>query len=408
MVLLSRFSGLISFKPVIFLKNASRAFHVRELLQNLSVNLAGSFRSSSSKALFSRANIMAPKKVALVGSGNWGSAIAGIVGITTKDNPELFDSRVTMWVFEEMVDGRKLSEIINTEHENVKYLPGKKLPENVVAVTDVVEASKDADILIFVIPHQFVTRVCQQLAGKIKKDAIAVSLIKGLSTVPCEGIKLVSDEIKEILNIEVTVLMGANLAPEVANDNYCEATIGTRKKEENGALLKALFHTKNFRINVVDDCAAVELCGALKNIVACGAGFADGLGYGDNTKAAIIRLGMMEIVKFVNQFYPGAKLSTFFESCGLADLVTTCYGGRNRRVSEAFVKEKKSMAEIEKELLNGQSAQGPLTAREVYELLEKTKSLDDYPLFVAVDQICLGKMPPQELIDCLRSHPEHD
>ena len=83
-----------------------------------------------------------------------------------------------MYVYEEMVNGRKLTEIINTEHENVKYLPGYQLPENVLAVPDVVEAAQDADIIIFVLPHQFMTNTCKPLIGKIKSTAFGVSLCK--------------------------------------------------------------------------------------------------------------------------------------------------------------------------------------------------------------------------------------
>lgn len=113
-----------------------------------------------------------------------------------------------------------------------------------------------------------------------------------------------------------------------------------------------------------------------QNIVACGAGFVDGLGLGDNTKAAVIRLGLMEMVKFVDVFYPGGKLSTFFESCGVADLITTCYGGRNRKVSEAFVRTGKSIKELEDEMLNGQKLQGPFTAEEVNYML-KNKGMEE-------------------------------
>lgn len=149
---------------------------------------------------------------------------------------------------------------------------------------------------------------------------------------------MISEIIESNLNIDVAVLMGANLAPEVANENFCEATIGTKDVQGMGLVLKKLFHTEYFRINVVKDSHTVELCGALKNVVACAAGFSDGLGYGDNTKAAIIRLGLMEIIRYVEKFYPGSSFKTFFESCGIADLVTTCYGGRNRKICEAFAK----------------------------------------------------------------------
>uniref|UniRef100_A0A8C6U7J6 Glycerol-3-phosphate dehydrogenase [NAD(+)] n=1 Tax=Neogobius melanostomus TaxID=47308 RepID=A0A8C6U7J6_9GOBI len=319
----------------------------------------------------------APQKVCVVGSGNWGSAIAKIVGANAAQNPK-FDSTVKMWVFEETVDGRKLTEIINTDHVNVKYLPGRKLPENVLAVPDLVEASRDADILIFVIPHQFIGRVCETIKGKIKSGVLGISLIKGVDEGP-DGLKLISDVIQEKLGITMSVLMGANIANEVADEKFCETTIGCKNKN-HGALLKELMQTNNFRVTVVEEHDVVEICGALKNIVAVGAGFCDGLGFGDNTKAA---------------------------SCGVADLITTCYGGRNRKVAEAFVKTGKSIEELEKEMLNGQKLQGPATAAEVHLILKHKNLIDKFPLFNAVYQICYQGHPVAEFISCLQNHPEH-
>ncbi|XP_031358876.1 glycerol-3-phosphate dehydrogenase [NAD(+)], cytoplasmic isoform X1 [Photinus pyralis] len=346
-----------------------------------------------------------PKKACIVGSGNWGSAIAKIVGNNAARLPQ-FDDHVTMYVYEEMINGKKLTEIINETHENVKYLPGHKLPSNVVAVPDVVEAAKEADILIFVVPHQFIRTLCSTLLGKIKPTAIALSLIKGFDQAEGGGIELISHIIKRQLKIECAVLMGANLAGEVADEKFCETTIGC-KDSRMKPVLRDLIQTEYFRVVVVDDEDAVEVCGALKNIVACGAGFVDGLNLGDNTKAAVIRLGLMEMIKFVDLFYPGSKLSTFFESCGVADLITTCYGGRNRRICEAFVRTGKSIKELEDELLNGQKLQGPYTAEEVNFML-KTKNMEDkFPLFTAIFLICTGKIDAKELINCIKNHPEH-
>ncbi|XP_013413080.1 glycerol-3-phosphate dehydrogenase [NAD(+)], cytoplasmic isoform X2 [Lingula anatina] len=345
-----------------------------------------------------------PLKVAIVGSGNWGSAIAKIVGHNVLKSDD-FATEVKMYVYEEMVDGRKLTEIINTEHENIKYLKGHKLPENVVAVPDARDACREADILIFVLPHQFVRRICSNLQGHIKPTAVAISLIKGFD-VHDKGLELISNVVRTMLSIDCAVLMGANIASEVAGENYCEATIGC-KKPDFGKLLKKLFQTDYFRIVVVEDEITVELCGALKNVTATGAGFVDGLGYGDNTKAAVIRLGLMEMVKFCEEFYPGSKMSTFLESCGVADLVTTCYGGRNRRVAEAFVKTGKSIPELEKEMLNGQSLQGPPTAAEINIMLKAKNMEDRFPLFTAIHRICIRELEPQKFIDCLKNHPEH-
>ncbi|XP_012283030.1 glycerol-3-phosphate dehydrogenase [NAD(+)], cytoplasmic-like [Orussus abietinus] len=346
------------------------------------------------------------KKICIVGSGNWGSAIAKIIGANVVKFNNKFEERVTMYVYEEIINNKKLTEIINEQHENVKYLPGHKLPENVVAVPDVVEAAKEADILVFVVPHQFIRTLCATLLGKIKPTAVGLSLIKGFDQAEGGGVDLISKVIEKHLKIQCYVLMGANLANEVAEGNFCETTIGCKDKRL-APLLRDATQTDNFRVVVVEDAEAVEVCGALKNIVACAAGFVDGLGLGDNTKAAIIRLGLMEMIKFVDTFYGGSKLSTFFESCGVADLITTCFGGRNRRVCEQFVKTNKSIKELEDELLAGQKLQGPATADEVYGMLKTRAMTDKFPLFVAVHRICTRELKPTELIDQIRNHPEH-
>ncbi|TKR78270.1 hypothetical protein L596_019104 [Steinernema carpocapsae] len=307
------------------------------------------------------------KRIAIVGYGNWGSTIAKVVGENVMKYSE-FDSTVSMWVRDKDVNGRTLTDIINQDHENVLYLPGVKLPKNVVAISSLKETVENADILIFVTPHQMVQNVCTEIKEHVQSEAIGISLIKGIATKPDGRASAVSDEIRAHLNIDVSVLMGANLASEIAVGGFAEATVGCIHPE-HGELFQRMFDTDNFRINVVRDVYTVEMCGALKNIVACAVGFAEGLGYGSNTKAALIRLGMLEMTKFVETFYPGSDLKTFFESCGLADLIATCSGGRNKRVCEEFVKSDKALHEVEKELLKGQSAQGPPTAEEIHGIL---------------------------------------
>ncbi|KAJ3299655.1 glycerol-3-phosphate dehydrogenase [Borealophlyctis nickersoniae] len=316
----------------------------------------------------------AKEKVCIIGSGNWGSAIAKIIGRNAAKQPDV-DSEVRMWVFEEIVQGQRLTEIINTTHENVKYLPNIKLPENVVAVPDLLQSVEGATLLVFVIPHQFVKGVCEQLRGKIHPRARAISLIKGLDVTKA-GVHLISELIRENLDVDVSVLMGANIANEVAMEQFCEATVGCRDKS-NGEAFRKVLNTPYFRIAIIEDVAGVELCGALKNIVAIGAGMVDGLKFGENTKAAIIRIGLMEMRKFTKMHFEGVKDETFFESCGVADVITTCFGGRNRRVAEARVRTGKSFEVLEKEMLNGQKLQGTLTAKEVHQILAANGLVDE-------------------------------
>merc|ERR1711879_225297 len=330
-------------------------------------------------------------QVAIIGSGNWGSAIAKVAGENVAQQPELFKPQVKMWM-----QNRDLADIVNTRHENTKYLPGIKLPTNVIAVPDLLETVKDAHLLVFVVPHQYVEETCMKLRGHLRHDARAVSLIKGMSVEDGEP-QLISELITGLLDIDVSVLCGANIASEVAKGGFSEATIGYKDRQA-GAVWKKIFHSPTFRVNTVDDVAGVEVCGALKNVVALGAGFCDGLGYSSNTKAAIIRCGLEEMRRFADTFFKNIKAQTFFESCGVADLIVTCFGGRNRKVSEAFVVTQKSFEELEKELLDGQKLQGTLTAQEVHEILEKRGLTLQFPLFTTIYRIAFEGLPPSQII----------
>lgn len=196
------------------------------------------------------------------------------------------------------------------------------------------------------------------------------------------------------------VLMGANVANEMAKDEFCEATIGCTNIEHEGKILQKLFHRPNiFHVNLVDDITGVELCGALKNIVALGAGFCDGLKVGGNTKAAIIRMGLVEMKNLMQTLYPTVQSATFFESCGVADLITTCYGGRNRQCAAKFaeVNGSKSWETIEQEELNGQKLQGTHTLKKIWKIIERKGLTKSYPFFHRVYQIAFEKLQPSEI-----------
>lgn len=221
---------------------------------------------------------------------------------------------------------------------------------------------------------------------------------------PLKGLKLVSSGIKETLGIDVAVLMGANLANDVARERFSEATLGGSNLA-NLVVWKQLLQTQYFRITAIQDASGVELCGALKNIVATAAGFIDGMfpnGGGDNTKAAIIRRGLAEMRDFCRLIDPSVQDGTFLESCGIADIVTSSYGGRNRRVAEAFVvaNGSKSIDVLEAEMLGGMKLQGPPTAQVVYEWLHQHGMLARFPILTGVYYICYEGKSVSSMLFC--------
>lgn len=359
-----------------------------------------------------------PFKVTVIGSGNWGTTIAKVVAENTHLHPHLFKEQVEMWVFDEKIpknpedkDGEfeMLTDIINTKHQNVKYLPDINLPHNLHANPSLTDAVKDADILVFNIPHQFLSRIVANLKGHVKPEVRAISCLKGFE-VGKKGVQLLSSYITDELNIQCGALSGANLAPEVAKEHWSETTVAYQLPKDfkgeghdvDHRILKVLFHRPYFHVNVIDDVAGISIAGALKNVVALGCGFVEGLGWGNNAAAAIQRVGLGEIIKFGRTFFPECKVETYYqESAGVADLITTCSGGRNVKVAKHMAKSGKDAFEAEKELLNGQSAQGIITCREVHEWLDTCEMTEEFPLFEAVYQIVYNNVPMKNLPDMI-------
>ena len=371
-----------------------------------------------------------------------------MVAENTKEHPDLFEPDVQMWVYEEMLTipssskhytassaysttPHKLTDLINHFHENVKYLPNIALPHNLHANPSLKESVKNSTILIFNLPHQFIGGLCEQMKGSILPYARGVSCIKGVQ-VDSQDVSLFSESIGAKLGIYCGALSGANIANEVAQEKFSETTVAydsppmdsrnptpkgptpksshldltqiTDHKDSRGftsktkltaqpaelppmdhELIKALFHRPYFHVRVVSDVAGVSLGGALKNIVALAAGFVAGMGWGDNAKAAIMRVGLLEMVKFGKIFFEQSVHTATFteESAGVADLITSCSGGRNYRCAKMSVERGVGIDVVEKEELNGQMLQGTSTAKEVYELLKARGKEAEFPLLVA-------------------------
>ena len=360
------------------------------------------------------------EKICIVGSGNFGSAMSIVIGKNAEALP-FVDSEVNMWVFEEEIGNRKLTNIINQDHENVKYLSGFKLPENVVAVPDLHQACLDATLLVFVLPHEFLPGILGTIRDSVSSTSCrGISFIKGMDFDPVQNRPIrVTQTIEEGMGsgFQCGVMMGANVAKEVAAGQICESTLASCFEDDsvNEQTRLILHRDESFRVQHIHDVAGAEACGALKNVYALGSGFVDGLGWGGNTKASLLRIGLHEMTNFCHLYFEGVQQSTFTESCGVADLITTCYGGRNRLCAEEFAKRKQKQQdsvdpasckrlwdEIEVEFLNGQKLQGTHTVLDVFTTVEAAGAIEQFPLLKAIHSIAFDSAPVESIAEGIR------
>lgn len=261
-------------------------------------------------------------RVAVMGSGSWGSAIA----MTLRDN----DHRVTLWARR-----HEVCDVINTRHRNPDYLGDLELPEGLTAVTDPAVAMRDAEFVVLAVPSQSLRSSLS--SWQLPPQATVVSLAKGIELGSGSRMSEVIAETTGWPADRIAVLSGPNLSHEIA-ERQPATTVVASAAQETAESVQSLFHTATFRPYTNTDVAGCELGGATKNVIALAVGIAAGMGFGANATASVITRGLAEITRLGEAF--GADPHTFSGLAGLGDLVATCSSplSRNRTFGEELGK----------------------------------------------------------------------
>ena len=253
--------------------------------------------------------------VSVLGAGSWGTALA----ILLNDNGH----NVTLWsVIEEEVN------MLLEKREHISKLPGVKIDEKISITNNVEDATKNKDMIVLAVPSVYTRGTAKMIAPFIKDGQIIVNVAKGIEEATLFTLsEVIEDEIK---NATVAVLSGPSHAEEVGRKLPTTCVIGAKKKKD-AEYIQGLFMSDVFRVYTSPDIVGIEVGAALKNVIALAAGTADGLGYGDNTKAALITRGIAEITRL--GIAMGGKAETFGGLSGIGDLIVTCASmhSRNRR-----------------------------------------------------------------------------
>lgn len=272
-------------------------------------------------------------KVSIIGAGSWGTALSVVLN---KNGHE-----VTIWsVIEAEID------MLREKHEHVDKLPGVKLPEEIMFTTDLQEAVSDRDMLVLAVPSPYTRSTSRQMKEYVAEGQLIVNVAKGIEEKTLMTLtEIISEEVPQA---RVAALSGPSHAEEVGKGLPTTCVAGAKDKE-TAEYIQNIFMNDVFRVYTSPDLLGIELGGALKNVIALAAGVADGLGCGDNIKAALITRGIAEISRL--GLAMGGKKETFSGLTGIGDLIVTCASvhSRNRRAG-VLIGQGRTMDEAMKEV----------------------------------------------------------
>ena len=321
-------------------------------------------------------------RVAVLGAGSWGTTFAKVLADA--------GAAVTLC-------GRRpeLVDAVNTRHENPDYLPGIVLPPALRATVDPAEALAGAGIVVLAVPSQTLRANLAEWAPAIGADAILVSLMKGIELGTAKRMSEVIQEVAGGPAERVAVVSGPNLAREIAEEQPAATVVACADPDRAEALQRACF-TPYLRSYTNTDVVGCELGGAVKNVIALAAGMAEGMGFGDNTRASLITRGLAETARLGLAL--GADPMTFAGLAGLGDLVATCSSplSRNRTFGERLGRGE-TLAQAQAAART--TAEGVKSCRSVLELARRAGV--DVPITEGVVQVCHEDMPAGKLVSAL-------
>jgi glycerol-3-phosphate dehydrogenase (NAD(P)+) len=289
-------------------------------------------------------------RVAVIGGGSWGTTVAHLAAHQVP---------TTLWARRPELAGE-----VNEHHTNERYLPGLQLHPSLRATADLADAVEGADVIVMGVPSQGFRSALEQVSEHLRAWVPVLSLTKGLEQSSHLRMTQIVNEV--LPGHPAAVLTGPNLAREIIQGNAAAAVVATPDPVV-AEYLQRIFHMNLFRVYTNPDVCGCEVAGALKNVIAIAAGMADGLGTGDNTKAAVITRGLAELSRLGEAM--GGQFATFAGLAGMGDLIATCMSphSRNRYVGEQLGRGR-SVDEITAEM--NMVAEGVKTSRVVMELAE--------------------------------------